>query len=151
MRSALALACCVATLVSVSVPLDVGAQQVAARLTVVVRGLRSDEGVVRGGLYRDRERWTNEEGVVARCTARSVRRVARCVFEGLAPGGYGLALYHDEDGDGVFGRDGIGLPQEGYAFGRDARPVLGAPSFESALVDIGGPRTEAAVTMRYGI
>ena len=127
------------------------AQQVEATLTVVVHGLRNDRGTIRGGLYREASRWTHDDGQIASCVGRPIHGIARCVFDAIAPGAYGLALFHDEDDDGSFDRDSIGLPQEGYGFGRDARPGLGAPSFESALVRIGLPGTETRVQIRYGI
>ncbi len=126
--------------------------QDAHTLVFNVRGIRSDVGTIAGGIYSDPAVWTREGGQVATCRVPIHNGSARCVIRAPGPGTYAFAFLHDEDGDGRMRVDSIGLPQEGYGFGNDARPGLGAPSFEScSLVLSAGSRIERTVTVRYGI
>jgi uncharacterized protein (DUF2141 family) len=119
-------------------------------ITVVVRGLRSDRGHVRVGLYGDAASWPRDHGDVARCVAVVRQHEARCVIQAPRAGRYAFAFLHDEDDDGQMDKDVLGLPQEGYGFSNDVRPGLGAPSFESASFQAAAP-LQVAVTTRYGI
>lgn len=122
-------------------------------LVFVIRGLRSDRGFVGGGIYADPHVWTQRGGQVATCHVPIRSGTARCVIHAPGPGRYAFAFMHDEDGNGVMNTDALGLPQEGYGFGNDARGTLGAPSFDSASVELAssGSSNEHVVTARYGL
>lgn len=128
------------------------AQDEGPTFVFVVRGLRSDVGVVGGGIYADPRVWTHEGGQVATCQAPIRGGTARCVIHAPGPGRYAFAFLHDEDRNGRMHTDALGLPQEGYGFGNDARGTLSAPSFESASYAIGaGERIERTLNVRYGL
>jgi uncharacterized protein (DUF2141 family) len=130
----------------------VSAQDAGPTAVFVVRGLRNDVGVVGGGIYADRNVWTREGGQVAVCHAPIHSGVSRCVIHAPSPGTYAFAFLHDEDQDGHMDTDALGLPQEGYGFGNDARGTLSAPSFESASYTLSaGAPVEHTLTVRYGL
>jgi uncharacterized protein (DUF2141 family) len=120
-------------------------------IAIDVEGLRSNEGAVRAGLYASADGWTSEGREIASCRARIVEHRAHCVFEGVSPGTYAVALLHDEDDDGHMRRDVLGVPQEGYGFSNDAAVVLGPPSFGSARFTHASEATRLRVHARYGI
>lgn len=122
-----------------------------ATVVVVVTGLRSTRGFVSGGLYRDSSRWTQRGGEVYTCSVRPTSDTVRCVMRGVQPGRYAFAFMHDEDGDGEIDRNALGIPDEGYGFSNDVRPVLSAPSFDSASFDVAPGTVRIRVTTRYGI
>jgi len=57
---------------------------------------------------------------------------ARCDFLDIPPGTYALAVIHDENMNGKFDANWLGVPTEGYGFSNDAKAVLSAPSFSAA-------------------
>ncbi len=143
---------CAVLLVVFAITTSPARSQDANTLVFTVHGLRNDIGTLAGGIYSDPSVWTHEGGQVATCRAPIVHGVARCVIRAPGPGTYAFAFLHDEDGDGRMRVDAIGIPQEGYGFGNDARPGLTAPSFQSAAVVLPpGGRLERTVTARYGI
>lgn len=116
-------------------------------IVVTVARLRSDSGQVMGGLYRSAEVWLIADQADGDCRANIRAGRARCVFRNVPPGSVAFAGMHDEDGDGEFDRDLLGLPNEGYAFSNDVREPLGPPSFLAASF-----ATDALlVHARYGI
>ncbi len=116
----------------------------AAELTVTVDNLRNGEGDVRLSAYTSADEWpehplpehdqvepTNKEGVVFH-------------FD-LPPGTYAVATFHDENSNGEFAQNFLGIPEEGYGFSNNLRPMLTAPSFEAASFVL--PPTGAALTI----
>jgi uncharacterized protein (DUF2141 family) len=121
-------------------------------VVAVVRGLRSDRGHVRGGLYGSQATFTHGGQEVATCSAAIANGVARCRFESVPAGRFAIGMMHDEDDDTVFDQGFMGVPEEGYGFSRDARGTLGAPSFDSAAFEYDGRTVRSlAITIRYGI
>jgi uncharacterized protein (DUF2141 family) len=134
-------------------PLPLHSQSPArANLTVIVRGLRSDQGRLSAGLYDSLETFMRDGQEVATCSVPIHDGVARCVFEDVPPGRYAVGLMHDEDADGKFDSGFLGIPQEGYGFSRDARGTLGPPSFDAAAFQWDAHANGAiTVRIRYGI
>ena len=57
---------------------------------------------------------------------------ADCVFKNIKPGDYAVVTFHDENNNGQFDRDSLGLPKEQYGFSNNLRPEVGAPAFSDA-------------------
>lgn len=124
--------------------------QTGPRLTFVITGLRADTGTVRGGIYASPDVWTEVGGQVAVCTSRVSGGTSRCVLTAPGPGRYAFAFYHDADDDNQLDRDMVGIPQEGYGFSNNARPGMGAPSFESAAFDVAAAPYTGRIAALYG-
>lgn len=122
-----------------------------SQIVVDVSALRSDRGQVLGALYDSAHDWAQQGHEIASCVGAIAHRRARCVFEGVAAGAYAIALVHDENANGTLDRDPFGLPREGFAFSNDARPGLGAPSFDAARFQHEGTVTTLRVHARYGL
>lgn len=116
-------------------------------IVVTVARLRNDSGRVMGGLYRTADVWLAEDHADGDCRASIRGGRARCVFTNVPPGPVAFAGMHDEDGDGEFDRDLLGLPTEGYAFSNDVREPLGPPTFQAASF----ASDALVVHTRYGI
>ena len=62
---------------------------------------------------------------------------AVCVFSGVAPGTYAIAIANDLNGNRRTDTNAIGLPTEEWGVSRNARPTLRAPRFAEAAFDVG--------------
>jgi uncharacterized protein (DUF2141 family) len=101
-------------------------------LTVHVDGAASDAGRIWVGLYNGPDAFdAGDEIASANLTA--VDGAAQTVFEGLAPGEYGIIAFHDADGDGDFTRNFIGIPQERYGFSNNPRPRFRNARWDEAV------------------
>jgi uncharacterized protein (DUF2141 family) len=117
------------------------------RLSVVVEGVHSSDGLIAVTLYADdSRRFLAHHGslYVGRVSARSGTTQVCIHLPG--PGTYALAVYHDADGNRRFNRSGIGLPAEGYGFSNNARAFFGLPSFRQVRIAV--PRTGLNTTIR---
>ena len=141
----------VGALVALGAPPLARAESARDRIVVQVSGLRSDSGSVRCSLYDDAEGFPEgQKHVVGRARALPSGKAATCTFG--APGRgkrYAVVIHHDENDDGKFQRNAVGVPLEGYGFSNNVRPVLSAPSFEACAFSFKGGETAVGITARY--
>ena len=116
----------------------------AAELTVTVDGIRSDSGTIRLSFYTSAAEWPEKSGNDYGRVVPAKRGQVVLRFD-LPPGVYAINGFHDENGNGKFDTNFLGIPEEGYIFSNDARPVLSAPSFDSAAFRL--PPGGSAITM----
>jgi uncharacterized protein (DUF2141 family) len=136
-----------------SPPVTVPAAQAtlaAAVLHVRVVNLRNSTGQVICTLFNLPAAFPSDSSkAVGQIAAPIKDDAAVCSFGGLAPGKYALVVFHDENGNGKFDRNWLGLPKEGYAFSNNVRPVFSPPSFKAAAFDYAGGDLWLTITMRY--
>ena len=117
------------------------------RLFVDVENVRSSQGLIAVTLYADdSRRFLARRGslYVGRVPARAgTTRV--CLFL-PSTGTWGLAVYHDVNGNRSFNRTRVGLPAEPYGFSNNPRVLFGLPSFRSVRLNV--PRTNMQTRVR---
>lgn len=126
------------------------AEPARATLQVTFIEIRSDRGRIAAGLYATREGWPERGTPIERCRVVPRDRHASCRFS-AAPGVYAVSLMHDEDGDGVFDRNFLGLPEEGFGFSNNPGTGLTGPSWESSTFTLAPAGSSIAIRVRYGI
>ncbi len=121
-----------------------------ARLVVVVSEIRSDRGSVRCTIFASSQGWPSDPArAVAAAAGTPHGGRTECVFEGLAPGEYAVAVHHDEDGEGDFDTGIFGIPTEGVGASRDAHGTMGPPSFEDARITLRAGENRTRVHVAY--
>jgi uncharacterized protein (DUF2141 family) len=121
-----------------------------ASLTVQVEGLKDDRGTVHASLYASEDGFpTLPEKALRQVDVKIEVGRARVVFEGIPPGDYAVAAYHDENGDGKLDTGFLGIPSEGLASSNDAKGFMGPPSFEKARVAVGPGENRITVRISY--
>ena len=111
-------------------------------LTVKVKDLRNENGVVQFALYN-----TNgsipDEGYTKyyrKCTAEIKNRSAEITFLNLPRGKYAVNVLHDEDKDGRV-KKGLILPKEGIGFSNfTSLKISNRPSFTKAAFEFVGEK-----------
>ncbi len=121
-----------------------------ATLVVEFSGLKSDRGQLHASLYASEDGFPTEPGKALRQVDVPISGGrARVVLEGLAPGGYAVAAYHDENGDGKLDTGFLGIPTEGLGASNDAKGFMGPPSFDKARVEVKAGENHVAVRISY--
>lgn len=124
---------------------DFGGQEVR----IEVSGLRNAKGLVRICMTPHKARFPECKGDSTAFTASVPAGEARQVtFAHVPPGHYAIALLHDENSNGKADR-ALLIPREGFGFSRDAKVVMGPPSFADAMFDVGQAPVRQAIRMRY--
>src|SRR5512137_639220 len=121
-----------------------------ATLVVLVEGLKDDSGTVHAALHASEDGFpTRPEKALRQADAPIQGGRARIVFEGIPPGGYAVAAYHDENGNGKLDTGFLGIPTEGLASSNDAKGFMGPPSFEKARVEVAAGENRIVVHVTY--
>lgn len=75
---------------------------------------------------------------------------ARCVFRGVKPGVYAVAVLHDENNNNKMDRSFFGSPKEGYGVSNDAKPgTFSGPKYRAAKFRYDGKPERMAIKLRY--
>jgi uncharacterized protein (DUF2141 family) len=118
----------------------------AATVFVTVKNVASTNGMVVGALC-------DKENFLKNCALKATEKITSdavvLTFKDVPPGKYAVNAYHDENNSKTLDRSILGIPQEGYAFSRNARGHRGPPSFEDAAFDVKEGKNELSVTLNY--
>jgi uncharacterized protein (DUF2141 family) len=75
---------------------------------------------------------------------------AGCLFKGLKPGSYAVAMMHDENSNEKMDTSIVGMPIEGWAVTNDAGPsMFGPPSYEDAKIELTAKPQQIVLKLRY--
>jgi uncharacterized protein (DUF2141 family) len=117
------------------------------RLIVNVDGVRSSDGLVAVTLYADiRKRFLAKRGALYVGRVKAQQGRTRVCIHLPKTGVYGLAVYHDADGDRGFDKTKLGLPAEGFGFSRNAPTLFGLPNFTHVRMNV--PRNGMSTTLK---
>jgi uncharacterized protein (DUF2141 family) len=119
-------------------------------LKVIVEGVHSSNGQIAITLYGDDpSRFLVHHGAmyVGRVQAEA-GTTNSCIFV-PRPGVYVVAIYHDENGNGAFDRNSLGLPAEAYGFSNNPPTLLGLPSFRSVRLNVVHSGLAAHIRLTY--
>lgn len=136
--------------VAAAIPPPAPAAPGTATLVVEVTGLKDDRGTLHAALYASEDGFpTQPEKALRQSDVPISGGRARVVFEGLPPGGYAVAAYHDENGNGKLDTGFLGIPTEGLGATNDAKGFMGPPSFEKARVEVPAGDRHVVVRVNY--
>ena len=106
----------------------------AAPLTITVDNIQSQTGTIRLGVY-DEAGYKGGDAVNGANISVDAA-TASVTLEGIAPGEYGIKLYHDVDGDGDMNTNPFGMPTEPFAFSNNAVGRFGPATWAAAKFEI---------------
>ena len=119
-------------------------QLMAAELTFSVSGLRSGYGQLYVGLFKGKNNY--QANKAQRWAKRKITSDnLRLSFNDIPEGEYVIRYFHDQNNNQKMDMNVFNMPQEGFGFSNNAKPNMGAPSYEAMkfIVD------EAGVTLNH--
>lgn len=118
----------------------------AADLTVRVEDVRSAQGSIMVAVYDSADGFLKRPAKAARAAAAA--GVVDVVIKDLPAGEYGIALFHDANGNGKMDSNPMGIPSEDHAFSNNARGNMGPPKFEQVKFSLPAGGATATVSLR---
>jgi uncharacterized protein (DUF2141 family) len=122
-------------------------------LRVHLDGFRSDNGKPHCTIYNDRDPSafpSNSDKAVKESQSDSIsNRTAEVDFSGLPAGKYAIVCFHDENNNGKFDENMLGMPKEGYCFSNNVKPRFSAPNFDQCAFDYKGGDQSISISMLY--
>jgi uncharacterized protein (DUF2141 family) len=108
----------------------------SADLTVTVDGVRSAKGTVILELDNSDAQWDNKVAPFANGNINAQAGSVVYVFRDLKAGQYSVGVFHDENGNGKFDSNFLGIPKESWGFSNNPKGLRKA-SFDEASFSLG--------------
>ena len=123
----------------------------AAGIKVEVTGFRNDNGKLGCSLFNAPEGFPRDGTKVFRHMWAPIHGGrGECFFAGVPAGDYAVTVFHDENNNGKFDMNWMGMPLEGYGFSNNVKPMFKAPSFDECnFHDDGAGIKEIPIEMIY--
>ncbi|MEM6411993.1 MAG: DUF2141 domain-containing protein [Pseudomonadota bacterium] len=102
----------------------------AGTLNLTVEDIETEAGTLHIGLY-DAETYDGGSAIDG-ANITVVGNTVSITLENVAPGEYGVKVFHDEDDDGEMDTNPFGIPTEAYAFSNNAKGRFGPANWEDA-------------------
>jgi len=120
-------------------------------LRVHLDGFRSNNGKAHCTLYNDAAAFpSNDDKALKEGDSPSIADASTEIdFSGIPRGKYAVVCFHDENGNGKFDENMLGMPKEGYCFSNNVKPRFSAPKFDQCAFDYGGGDQSISITMLY--
>jgi uncharacterized protein (DUF2141 family) len=121
-------------------------------LKVVATGLENDRGTVVMTLCRSKKEYRSkhaDEDAYRHVSTRISSGRAEYVFTDIAPGKYGVKLFHDANDNGKIDTNFLGIPREGYGFSNNAKGFIGPPGFKKLIVEVTTGSMAIEIEVKY--
>jgi uncharacterized protein (DUF2141 family) len=118
-------------------------------ITIHITGLRNDKGDMICTLCSSADGYPNDCKNKVTVKAPIAGQKSACVFPNKAPGDYAATVFHDEDSDGKFKRNFVGIPKEGFGFSNNFRPTVRAPTWDEGKFPFAGGQGAITIKIIY--
>jgi len=104
-------------------------------LTIKITGIEKIAGKVEVGLYNNADNFPKENKEFKKASIIVNANVLTYIFT-VPAGNYAVAIFQDENSDGVMNKNFLGIPQEKFGFSNNVKPIFSAPSFEDTKIHL---------------
>lgn len=106
------------------------------KIMVNISNIESDKGVCKTCLFTDEVSFAGK-GSALKCADVKIRnKRAIHVFDGVPPGIYAIAVFHDQNVNNKMDKNFLGIPKEGYGASKNKLPFASAPSFRENQFEV---------------
>jgi len=105
-------------------------------LTITVTNIQNAKGKISFALFRKQDSFPIKGKQYKGVSIETTKTKTTYTFRNLEKDAYSVAVYHDENNNGILDKNLVGAPTEAYGFSRNARAMFSAPSFEEAKIDL---------------
>lgn len=122
--------------------------QINYELTVIINGIEDVKGQIAIGLYNNQDDWVKDKQDYIALKIKVRGDTMIYTYTNIPKGIYAVALYHDENMNGILDLGLFHIPKEGYAFSNNVFGLLGPPKFEKASFLLDGKK-EISIDLKY--
>lgn len=118
----------------------------AADLVIHVDDVKSASGQVMAALYDSAGAFLKQP--VRAAQAQADKAGTTLVFHDVAPDDYGVAVFHDANGNGRMDKNLMGTPTRPIAFSNNVQGRIGPPAFDAVKLAVQTAGLDTSVTLR---
>jgi uncharacterized protein (DUF2141 family) len=132
----------------ISLCATIAAQSQTVNLTVTVNNVKSDKGIVSVCVFNQANGFPEKTNLAVKCVSVNAAKGSMQIkIDGIMPGKYALAAHHDENNDGKFNTNFLGIPTEKAGASNGAKARMGPPKFENAVLVIDKNKTQISILL----
>ncbi len=125
-------------------------QKCQNNLKVKIIGIKKKQGQLCLSLFNCKQGFPNNGDKAIQTSCIEVTDTQATInFANLESGSYAVAVFHDENNDGVLNFNWLGIPIEGFGFSNNPRLLKGIPKFENSAVMVKDSDTEIEIKLKY--
>jgi uncharacterized protein (DUF2141 family) len=119
-------------------------------IKVIIDGLTNNNGVVKAGLYDDKDSYLSKGGLPSFRSAKVMPqgKETELIFDQVPYGEYTIKIYHDENTNGEVDSGILGIPKEKYGFSNNPKVLLGLPDYDAAKFTLFSNEIVLKITLR---
>jgi uncharacterized protein (DUF2141 family) len=119
-------------------------------LHISISGMRNTKGIIEITIYPDEPaHFLDGKYKVAQQHLPITLPVTTACFVLPAPAVYGVAMMHDENSNGVFDLNALGIPVEGYGFSNNPTLYFGPPNLSRVRFTLRPGDNSVDIRMKY--
>ena len=116
---------------------------------ITIDKVRSSKGTIKVELYSGKDSESKKGNKVARTRVKALAGETSLCLNAPEPGEYSIAFYHDENGNGKFDQNFIGIPKEGFGFSTNPHIGFSRPSHKEIKFRVGNTTTRLRISAIY--
>lgn len=114
---------------------QIGCSQ-TVKIELTLNNLKKVSGFIVVGIYNEESSFPIDGKEFRKLYFQVNALSVSCPIPDLPIGKYALAIFHDENGDGICNLGLFGIPKEGFGFSKNFRPRLRAPDFKDCELEV---------------
>jgi len=123
--------------------------QPISTVVLEVSGFKNTRGTLNCRLFTKASDFPDGEGILTVRVPIAGQNTS-CTFSNIEPGTYAVAAVHDENSNGKFDKNFVGVPSEGYGVSNNKTYALSAPKWDESLFTIAASESKTLqVKLRY--
>lgn len=123
--------------------------QKGGEIELIVKNPKSNQGVIQILVFNKDEGFPEDPKKALKALSVPVSNsLAKTTIEDLPPGNYAISVFHDENSDGKFRKNGFGIPLDSYGFSNNPTLYFGPPSFSKCAVTIKEAPVKVEISLR---
>ena len=123
--------------------------QNSGEIQLLIKKTKSNEGEIRVLIFNKEDGFPQDPKKAFKALSLPVSNFEANVTIGdLPPGNYAISVFHDENSDGKFRKNIIGIPLDSYGFSNNPTLKLGPPSFSKCAVAIKNVSVKVEISLR---
>lgn len=118
-------------------------------LNLTIKNFKSDRGTIRILIFDKADGFPEEVTNAVKSLSIPVKDFAKSVMIADLPAGtYAISLFHDEDNDGKFKKNRVGLPLDAYGFSNNPILFFGPPSFLNCAFTVNSTPVKVEIQLK---
>ena len=119
-------------------------------LDIKITNVKKIKGFVRIAVFADQNSWLKQSKLSKVLPVNSescVEKVCQWQIEGVPFGDYGIAVFHDENGNEELDTNFLGIPKEAFGFSNNRSAMFGPPSWKKSKFALDTTNAEHVISL----